>query len=186
MGVDLNVRVTKYNEETNKYEELCLYRKRIENEKLKYNSDGTVTKITDPYICASIFVNRDNEMFDGMEEGNEDDGYGIFPWRPIRMNSLEDSLKEEIQKKKETTGYGHFYEIYLSEIEGYLGTHANVADYDANEKAWERYLNNKGPKPEKVNPIKYLYDDIYSYVKFADWFFWENLGDYKILFYFDF
>lgn len=185
MGTNINIRITKYNEETNKYHEICLYRERADCEKRIYHVDGTTTDINDPYIRASIEVGRNDEMFDGMEDGNNPDGYGVFPWRPIRMNSLEDSLKEDIQKKKETTGYSDFHEIYLSEIAGYVETHPNVSDYDADDTDWELYEKGKRPKPEKTNPIKYLYNDICSYIKFADWLFWDNLGDYKILFYFD-
>lgn len=184
MGRDIHIRITKYNDETNKYEELCLYRPRNKYENFYYDDEGNKNEIPDPYIRASCYSGRNSEMFNGMKEGDDIDGYGDFPWYPVRLNSLEDSLKADIEKRMNTSGYYDFYEISLPEIAYYLEKHPKVADYDVEDKDWDKYWDGKGPKPEKTNPIQYLYDNIFYYIEFAD-FCVYNLNDYKVIFYFD-
>ena len=184
MGRDIHVRIAKYNEETNKYDEICLYRTRNKYEKYDYDENGKTIEPKTPYVRVSVFSGRNSEMFDGMMDGNESDGYGTFPWRPIRMNSLEDSFKEKIQHYMDTQGYYDFHEISLTEIALYLKEHPKVSDYDADDKEWDDYWNGKGEKPVKDNLIKYLYDDICNYIYFAD-FLSYDLSDYKVIFYFD-
>ena len=177
------MRIAKYDNDTNKYHEVCLYRNRNKYEKYEYDDKGNKTKITDPYIRASCYSGRNSEMFNGMKEGDETDGYGDFPWYPIRLNSLEDTFKEDIEKYMNISGYYDFYEITLSEMAFYLERHPKVADYDANGKEWDDYWDKKGPKPEKTNPIKYLFENICSYIDFAEFFY--SIEDYKVIFYFD-
>lgn len=184
MGKDIHIRIAKYNDKTNKYEELCLYRPRHSYEQFYYDDEGNKTEVPDPYIRASCYSGRNYEMFDGMKDGNENDGYGDFPWYPVRLNSLEDSFKADIEEKMNKGYYYDFYEISLPEIAYYLEKHPKVADYDAEDKDWDKYWDGKGPKPEKTNPIQHLYDNIFYYIEFAD-FCVYNLNDYKVIFYFD-
>ena len=181
MGKDMSIRITKYEENTNKYHEICLYRLRENFEKYDYKEDGTRIEITDPYIRATIDPGRNYDMFDGMKMGSEADGYGHFPWRPLHLNSLEDNLKEELKSLEYCFD---FYEIYLSELDSYVKLHPYVTDYEK----WEEYDEDEEkykPRPQIINPIKSLYEEIYAYVSFADWLFDGELGEYKIIFYFD-
>lgn len=185
MGVDIHIRIAKYNEKTNKYNEIILYRKRANCEKYEYKEDGTSVPIDDPYIRASVYDGRNSEMFNGMADGDEYDGYGRFPWYPIRLNSLEDSFKEEIKEIENTEGYYDFYEISLTELANYVYTHPEVTDYDVDTEIWDKYEKGERSKPVKPNPIKYIYDNIHTYIEFADWNYWGNDSDYKVIFYFD-
>ena len=183
MGRDIHVRIAKYDDNTNKYTEVCLYRLRNKYEKINYDNEGNKIEITDPYIRASCYSGRNSEMFEGMKDGDEADGYGDFPWYPVRLNSLEESFKEDIEKKMNTSGYYDFYEISLPEMALYLEKHPKVTDYDVSDREWDNYWDKKGPKPEKTNPIKYLFENICSYIDLAEYFY--SMGDYKVIFYFD-
>ena len=55
----------------------------------------------------------------------------------------------------------------------------------AKDEDWDKYHDAKGSRPEKINPIQHLYDNIFYYIEFAD-FCVCNLSDYKVIFYFDF
>ena len=184
MGRDIHVRVALYNEETNKYEELKLFRKRNKYEKYKYDEKGNKIEITNPLIQASIYNGRNSEMFDGMKDGDETDGYNEFPWTYIKMNSLEDELKEDIEKKMNITGYFDFYEITLADMALYLEENPTVTDYDSD--IWDDWKAGDS-RPQKTNPIKHLYQEICDYAKIADWLSWESvpLSAYKVIFYFD-
>lgn len=189
MGMDIHIRLTKYNKETNLFEELTLYKP---GEEYYYDKEGNKIITNPDFKKVRIFDGRNSEMFYGMKDGNENDGYGYFPWVPIKLNSLEPKLKKEIEDKmgkeqKEYTGYFDFYEITLADMKLYLNNHPKVADYDADEKLWDEYFDKGGPKPEKTNLIQYLYEEICNYAFFADNWSWgiEPLSAYKVLFYFD-
>ncbi len=181
MGVDIHIKLIRYDEETNFYKELALYHPGIE-----YHYDEEGNKIIDnpDFTKVRIYDRRNPEMFDGMTNGDEVDGYGIFPHTSIKLNSLEPKLKEEIEKDIKSIGYYDFFEANLSDIRYYLINHPTVVDYDDNEK-WATWKEGQ-PKPQKTNPIKYLYNDICNYAKFADenWDF-NPMSVYKIIFYFD-
>ena len=189
MGMDIHVRLTRYDEKTNFYKELKLYKP---GEEYHYDEKGNKIIDNPDFEVIHIFDGRNSEMFDGMKEGDENDGYGHFPWVPIKLNSLEPELRKDIEDKmgkesKEHTGYFDFYEISLADMLIYLAKHKKVADYDASEKAWDKYFAEEGPKPEKTNPIQDLYREICNYAAFADGWEWDfqPLSTYKVLFYFD-
>lgn len=176
MGKDIHVHLAKHNRETNLYEELILYKP---GEEYHYNEFGD--KIVDnPNIKrVPLYNQRNYEMFNGIMDGDNIDGYGIFPRTSIDLNSLEPNFKKEIEDIINTEGYFDFYETNLADMKLYLNEHPIVVDYDGE---WE-----EGVKSQKTNPIKYLYDNICSYGYFADDWSWdiEPLSSYKIIFYFN-
>ena len=181
MGQDIHVHVAKYNEKTNLYDELVLYKPGEE-----YHYDSELNKIIDnpDFQRVHIYNKRDDEMFDGMKDGDENDGYGHFPWIPIRFNSLEPSFRDRIKSKTSIVGCYDFYEINLADMKNYLHDHPIVVDYDS--ELWEDYEKDKRFKPRKDNPIEGLYKEICNYIFFADndWD-WIPLSSYKVIFYFD-
>lgn len=183
MGKDIHVRLTKLNKETNLYEELALYKPGIE-----YHYDKEGNKIIDNPNFQKIYIydGRNYEMFDGMKEGDEIDGYGNFPWTSINLNSLEPKLKKEIEEKQNIQGYFDFYETTLADIKLYLYKHPTVVNYEAEEEEWEEQ-EKQNKKPRKINPIQHLFQNICDYGYFADNWNWgiEPLSVYKVLFYFD-
>lgn len=174
MGKDIHIKITKYNKKTNLYEPIKLYRK-VKPDETSYETDENGFREVD------IDVGRDYEAWEGMEDGNDEDGYGFFPWDSINYLSLDPAFAEDL--KKEVTNFCFdFYEINLSEFKLYLNEHPTVVDYDAN---WEN-LNYNDPKPQKENPIKYIFEAIQSYISVADWsYMWIPDSHYKIIFYFD-
>jgi len=182
MGIDIHVRVAKYNKETNLYDELVLYKPGVE-----YHYDDEGNKIIDNPNFQKVYIYngvRNYEMFDGMKDGDKNDGYGNFPWTSVRFNSLEPSFREEIEKYSHYEGCYDFYETNLADMKNYLNDHPFVTDYDAD---WMEYEQGKAPKPEKKNPIQYLYEEICNYISFAneDWGWIELLSAYKVIFFFD-
>lgn len=172
MGVDIHIRLLKYDENTNLYKEIALYRKSSSYEKYP-NDHPEMTKV-------SVYDGRDYEMFDGMKNGDDIDGYGYFPWTGMKLNSYEEAFRNEmIEKQKTELGYFDFYEISLSLMKLYTIEHPKVIDYN--------YEYDEKNKVMKDNPIGNLYDRILSYIDFADedYFFFSTLDDYKVVFYFD-
>ena len=108
MGCDIHLRLTKYDDKENVYKELVLYKP---GESYHYE-DGK--KVIDNPDFQKVYIFdgcRNSEMFDGMKDGDEVDGYGIFPISPIKINSLEKELRADIEKKQNSEGYFDFYEI---------------------------------------------------------------------------
>ena len=176
MGMDLTVRILKYNEETNFYEELKLFR---QANKYDYSSDSGLVKV-------EVYPGRNSEMFEGMRDGDRIDGYGYFPWTRIKLNSLEPELRKEIEELQNTEGYFDFKEISFAEMELYLLTHPTVVDYDSDK--WDDWKNTD-PKPQMENPIKSnIYERILSYISLAEncYMDFTSFSDYKIIFYFDY
>ncbi len=168
MGMDIHIKLFKYDNERNQFKKLTLYRWDYKDGKHKE---------------VYIFPGRNSEMFEGMKDGDESDGYGIFPSFPIKLNSLFDPDREEIEKTMKTTGFFDFNEINLAEMALYCKEHPTVTDYDVE---W----HNEDPnfvKPTKKNPICDLYEEICSYASFADNWDWDisPLSEYKIIYYFD-
>ena len=176
MGKDIHIHLVKRNRETNLYEELILYKP---GEDYYYDEFGDKIINNPDFKKIPIYDERNYEMFEGMIDGDKVDGYGNFPHAPIDFNSLEPKFKKEIKDIVNTTGYFDFYETNLADMKLYLNEHPIVVDYDGE---WE-----EGVKSQKTNPIKYLYNDICSYGRFADNLDWnfEPLSSYKIIFYFD-
>jgi len=167
MGVDIHIKLFKYNEKENIFEKITLYR---------------WDKKTGKYQEADVFPGRDSEMFNGMTVGDDIDGYGYFPSSPICLNSLFELDKKEIEEDMKTMGYYDFNEINLAEMALYCDRHKKVVDYNAE---W----NDEDPnfiKPTKDNPICSLFEQICQYLSFADdyWDF-KPLSYYKVIFYFD-
>lgn len=182
MGVDIHIRVTKYNEKTNLYEELVLY---MRGEEYHYDNEGNKVIDNPDFKRIPVYEGRNSEMFEGMLHGDEKDGYGDFPSFVIAFNSLEPKLRADIEEKKKIAGYYDFYELTLADMAFYLTKHGLVTDYNAD---WDDYETGKAPKPLKVNPIKYLFDDICKYIEFAEggWSnYYNELSRYKIIYYFD-
>lgn len=174
MGVDINIRLLKYNENTNLYKEIALYRKSSSHE--KYPNDYP------EMVKVPVYDGRDYEMFDGMKDGDEIDGYGIFPWCAMRLNSYEEDFRNEMIEKQSNRnlGYFDFYEISLAEMRIYTLEHPQVVDLDA------EYNDKSDSKAYKPNPIVALFERIISYISFAEpWGMEDALSDYKVIFYFD-
>lgn len=182
MGMDIHVRVAKYNVETNLYEELQLFRKRKPNEKEYDYKTGEPLPWND-FKEIHIWLGRDYEMFDGMRDGTKEDGYGYFPWTSINFASLESSFAEKIKKKMSCEGMFDFKEITLADMYNYLYNHPTVVDYNIErEEDWKP----GNPEPQKENPIKYVMEEIKSFISIADEDFdWMPWSYYKIIFYFD-
>ena len=135
MGVDIHVKVLKYNEKDNLYHELKLY-----------------IKEEDEYNKVYIYNGRNREMFDGLTDRSYDEGYGYFPaTNGVRLNSLEPTIRKEIEEAQEYC-YG-FRETTLADMKNYLNEHPEVLDYDAH---WDEdtYAKSFEEKPHKTNPIK--------------------------------
>lgn len=176
MGQDIHIRITKYNKDTNFFEEVALYRK-VKPSETPYKED--INGFRKIYIDAG----RDYEMFDGIKDGSEEDGYGYFPSISIAINSLEPSLREEIKEKKSTFGCFDFMEVNLLEMDKYVREHPTVTDYESDE--WEEYEAGQ-PRPQKDNPIIELYEKILNYINIADnYYCYTPCSYYKIIFYFD-
>ena len=184
MGVDIHVHICKYNPEDNFYHELSLYRLRGEDEKYDYYDEGgNPIPAEDRYKRISPYNGHNSEMFDGMRNGNKENGYGYFPAYSIPLNSLEPKLREEIKKKIETFGFYDFCEVSFSDFKNYLIEHPTVVDYDSDE--WDTWESTK-PQPKKENPLKYLFECCLTYTNFAERFgMSEPYSRYKILFWFD-
>ena len=163
MGVDIHTIVAIYNEDTNLYNELTL--KRV---------DTDTGELKDVYI----YPYRNSEMFRAMQN-EEEDKYGHFPARGIRINSLSEPLRKKIEEFKDTDGCYGFYEISLASMKNYVEKYPTVRDYD--EKTWE-------PTLMKTNPIKYLFDTIRTFIDFADFYgimAEEDYYNYKLIYFFD-
>lgn len=176
MGQDMHIRVARYNKDTNLYEELELFRKVKPND---YPRDNDINGFRKIYIEAG----RDYEMFQGMKDGDERDGYGYFPWDSINYPSLESSFAESIKEYEKIDGTFDFHEINLSEFKLYLKNHPTVTDYDA---SWGDDWKYEDPTPQKENPIKSLLENIENYISVADEeYSWTPNVYYKIIFFFD-
>lgn len=169
MGMDIHVKLYKYDEDRNQFKKVTLYRW---NEK------------KGEYQEVYIFPGRNSEMFDGMKNGDENDGYGYFPTSPIRLNSFFDPDREELEKTMNTQGYFDFWEINLAEFALYCRNHPKVVNYDIE---WDEEQEGKFIKPTKENPICNLFKEICSYGAFADEWEWgfNPLSLYKVVIYFD-
>lgn len=176
MGVDIHIRIAKYNKKTNLFEEVELFRKATQDE-IDWKKD------INGFMKIYLDVGRNYEMFDGMKDGSEEDGYGFFPWTSINYLSLEPSFAEDIKNISESFGCYDFYEINLCEFNLYLKNHPTVTDYNID---WGDDWKPEDPKPQKENPLKSLFDDIESYLFIADWDYrWNPSSYYKVIFYFD-
>lgn len=161
MGVDINTIVAVYNEDTNLYNELTLKRVDI-NGKLR---------------DVDIYSYRNTEMFRAMQN-EEEDNYGHFPARRIRMNSLSEPLRKKIEESKDMNGCYGFYEISLASMKNYVEKYPTVKDCDETCK----------PILMKTNPIKYLFDTIQVFINFADFYgimTEEDYDNYKLIYFFD-
>lgn len=176
MGKDIHIRVAKYDTNTNLYKEIELFRKAT-NDEIDYQED------INGFKKVYIDVGRHSEMFEGMKDGDENDGYGHFPWTSINYASLEPSFAESIKEKVGIDGYYDFYEINLSDFKLYLKNHPTVTDYDTD---WGEDWKYGDPTPKKENPLKYMLEQIESYISVADWEYgWNPSSHYKVIFYFD-
>ena len=163
MGVDIHLKLCKYNPEDNLWHELKLYRKE-----------------KDEYKKVYLYEGRNSEMFSAMLNEEKDD-YGLFPCANIPIPSLDEELVNELREAGKYC-YG-FREILLSDMKYYLKDHPTVIDYDEDWSNWKA----GDPKPTKTNPIKYLFDSCCAYGEFAEgWSFGiDPLSRYKLLYWFD-
>ena len=174
MGIDIHTHLCEYNPEDNLWYEIELYRKDKEE-----------------FKKVRIYDGRNYEMFDVMLN-KEEDSFGSFPCIDISLISLEERLRKEIEEEKEYC-YG-FKEISLSDLRYYLKEYPTVVDYEADEEEWDNYCKKikdysslSISKPQKTNPIQYLYDYCISYGAFAEpWTFGiKPFSQYKLLYWFD-
>ena len=181
MGMDIHLRLVKYDEKDNIFKEVELLRQRVSYEKYYYDEKGNKHDIANPYIRASIYEGRNSEMFDGMKHGDDIDGFGCFPMTSIKYSSLDKKLVKELESKANESFYFDFSEINLADMKNYLLEHDEVVDYEA-DVDWDA-----GEKAYKKNPIWILFENACDYLKFADgddWN-WKPLSDYKLIIYFD-
>ena len=158
MGKDIHLHVVKFYHEDRYFHELKLFR---------------VDKKTGEFKDVDIYSYRDYEMFDEMEDME-------FPSTSIKLSSLAPELREEIEKRMNFIGYHTFSCINLASFALYNEKHPTVKDYEAD---WGEDGKDVKYKP---NPLKSLYDDILTFLSFADWDYdWTPLSDYCLLFYFD-
>lgn len=184
MGMDIHVRIAKYNVETNLYEELQLFRKRKPNEKEYDYKTGEPLPWND-FKKIHIWLGRNYEMFEGMRNGTTEDGYGYFPWTSINLSSLESSFAEKIKKKMSCEGMFDFKELTLADMYNYIYNHPTVVDYEEKEEDWVNWEPGD-PVPQKENPIKSVMEKIRDFISIADEDFdWMPWSYYKIIFYFD-
>lgn len=178
MGVDMTVRVFKYDPSDNFYHEISLYVPRDKYNKYYYDEKGNKHEYTDKYAPVPVYSGRNTEMFDGMKDGDEINGYGYFPWRPVVLPSFEPEVRKELSELPNKYYYD-VNEISLVGFECYIKTHPEVVDY---EKDWGDNEDNS----MKENPLKDLFKDICSYITLADYHSWiSTWEDYKVVFYFD-
>ena len=185
MGVDIHIKLYKYNKETNLYEKLALYKTRAK-ESYRYNEKGEIVETfpVGSYEEIYIDVGRDREMFDGLCNLDEDN-YGIFPSTYVAYNSFEEKAVKELKEEEESFGCYDFSEVSLADIGVYLSQYPTVIDYESLDwDSWDELKEEE--KPRKTNRIKYFYEEICKYAHFADWEFeYSPLSRYKIVFYFD-
>ncbi len=171
MGVDIHVYITKYNTETNFFEEVELYTK---------NKAGEYKRVP-------VVYGRNYDIFDILANRAIIDNVA-FPNAPIAYNSLEESIRKKIKsfhsKDGELfTGCYNFFEVNLADLKDYLDTCPTMINYDYNSDEEETENN----KPYKTNVVKFLYDNIINYIEFVDDFAFEfsPKSYYKILYFFD-
>lgn len=169
MGADIHLYICKYNPEDNLFHELCLYH-----------------KIEGDYKKVPIYDGRDYEMFDAINNKSNYKDFGIFPHSPIAFNSLEPQLRKIVEHDifEEIGTYGDG-EVTFSDLLIYVNNHPTVFDYEADWEASDLEIGD--PKPQKINPIKTLYETCIHYTEFAEkWGVMEDsLSRYKILYWFD-
>lgn len=166
MGVDIHTIVAVYNEDTNLYNELTLKRVDING------------KLRDVNIYSHRNTKMLNtEMFRAMQN-EEEDYYGHFPARGIRMNSLSEPLRKKIEEFKNMDGCYGFYEISLASMKNYVEKYPTVKDYDETDKSILM----------KTNPIKHLFDTIQVFIDFADFYgimAEDDYDNFKLIYFFD-
>ena len=187
MGVHIHIKMYKYNSDTNLYDEIKLYRHRKPNEIYEYyDENGEGIPYKDDYCPIRIFEGQNYEMFDGMKDGSPDDGYGNFPMTKVTLNSFSPEAKATLEKYMGYEGVYDFREISLAEMKLYVITHPTVLDYDS--PAWDddTYSKPFKEKPQKDNPIKGMYRDIFNYIYISEeCCMYEPLSHYKVVFYWD-
>lgn len=183
MGMDIHIRIAKYNSATNLFEEIRLYRP---GETYKYNEKGEKIVIDPNFERVWIDAGRDYEMFEQIKEGTEDEnGNSIyFPSYSVAFNSLEENFKNDLLELYNSIGFFDFSEINLADFAYYCNEHPTVVDYDDDKYEWG--VSDK-PKPTKKNPLIDLFQQIINYISIYEAYHWvdEPLRYYKVIFYFD-
>ena len=164
MGMDITVKILKWNRDLNIWEQVKLYTK-----------EGNEFYIIDPYPF------RNSELFSFLNDTTTNtlyqEEYNV-PTMPIQINTLPEDLKEEIFKKEKDCFFG-FKEINLSDLKLYLS-------YAPKIKYWDDF---SGKDVYKDNPVKHFIEKIENYINLASFYKYKNLdfvpSDIKILFWFD-
>ena len=165
MGVDIHCHLVKYNSHTNTYIEIKLYKQQ-----------------KDMFDSIPIFSGRNHNLFQILQN---EAGEELFPSHSIRLTSLEEKLRKQIEKAMENgSGYYGFSEVSLADMKLYTIDNPLIVDYNSDE--WDFY-EKTGKKPMKTNPICWFFEEICTYAKLYDDFDWEfsSLSDYKLIYYFD-
>ena len=165
MGVDIHVRLIKYDPSDNLWHELKLYRKEKEE-----------------YKKVPLFEGRNSELFGIITNEENEDDFGIFPCADIPLLSLDEELRKDIDSHREWCY--DFKEVLLSDMKYYVEKYPTIPDYDVD---WGNDWKYGDPKPQKDNPVKWFYDDCISYASFAEgWHFGiDPYSRYKLLYWFD-
>lgn len=150
MGKDIHVAIAIRNIETRYYDKVEIFNKK-----------------GDKYVSINPYDMRNHELFELLEDD--------IPWNQLHTTFLEPSFAEEIEKKKDTTGYFGFREINLADLKNYLMLNPTVPDYDNDDTEELTY---------KTSPIKFFIEQIEYYIEFAGYEFYSP-SDIYILYWFD-
>ena len=162
MGADIHVKIVKKNYNTEKWEEIKLYKKDKEN--------------NDDFIDIDFFPFRNYELFDILSGRYE----SSFPFDvPIYTFDLPNNLKKEIETNQQTFGYYNFKEINLADLKLYLHDHPTILDED-------NYIEEENKYGLKDNPLKSFVNRIENIIDIAN----ESLDDcppshIRIIYWFD-
>ena len=161
MGMDIHVKVLRRNAETQKWDKLSLFFKNAVGEQEE-------TEPLDYY--------RNRELFRQIKEE--------LPSSPVKFDLIGEG-REEIEECTTAEGYFGFAEINLFKLQAYVKKHSKVRDFEAEAEYYELY--NKEPKKPIMmkSPLKEFYKQIRWFIHYADPLGWEDLDEYKVVYFFD-
>ena len=160
MGVDIHVKITKYNEKTGIWEQINLYQK---DEKGNFSS-------------VSPYPFRNSELF-GILSDEHDDHFPIHTL--TTWTNYDKETQEEFELAHEDFGYYGWGWFNLAEVDLYLQKHPKVRDWDYEEDDFEE-------NGWKNNPVKYFIDLITAYLDLADPYWdWDGHSNIRVILWYD-
>lgn len=175
MGVDIHVKLYKYNKDSNLFNEITLFKRSETDASMWGVKKGDMIKV-------SVFNGRNHELFNILQ--NKMDYNSVdFPCDNININSYDENEKEDLHNILNEKFYFNYSEVSLADMKIYCLQEPKVVDYDAE---WGEDWKQGDPEPMKDNPVIGFFDDIVQYIYFADEDFAFNpLSYYKVVYYFD-